>query len=72
MVLWIGYFIGEVLHAGLDKEMLIPIIIGIVLGTILGIAVGLRTHNRIIGIYEGIILEIENPDAAHSSNSKND
>jgi hypothetical protein len=23
-----------------------------------------RLHNRIIGIYEGIILELENPEAA--------
>ncbi|MGM9773982.1 MAG: hypothetical protein ACI3Y2_02100 [Candidatus Egerieousia sp.] len=66
MFLWIGYFIGECVHAGLSKDIMIPMIIGIGAGAIIGIIVGINMHNRIIHIYEGIILELENPEASHS------
>lgn len=65
-VFWISYFIGECIHAGLSREMLIPLSGGVLIGAVIGIVMGLRVHNRIIGTYEGIILELENPDAAHS------
>lgn len=64
-VLWIGYFIGECIHTGMDRTTLIMIISGAATGALIGLAVGLRMHNRIIGAYEGIILELENPEAAH-------
>ena len=64
--LWVGYFIGECIHRGLDKEILTPIIVGIIVGAIIGLFLGIRMHNRIIGAYEGIILELENPEASHS------
>lgn len=62
-VVWLGYFIGECIRTGMDKSILIPLITGAAAGAITGIAIGLRMHNRIIGIYEGIILELENLDA---------
>lgn len=64
-LLWLGYFIGECIHSGMEKDTLIPIIAGAVTGAVIGLTAGLRMHNRIIGAYEGIILELENPDAAH-------
>lgn len=66
MVLWVGYFIGELIHTGLPKDELAPIIGGCVLGLAIGLTIGFRVHNRIIGAYEGIILELENPEASHS------
>lgn len=62
---WIGYFIVECIHTGMDREILIPILIGVATGAVIGLALGYRMHNRIIGTYEGIILELENPKAAH-------
>ena len=59
-VLWVGCFIGECIHTGMDKEMLLPIIGGICIGAAIGITLGFRIHNRIIGTYEGIILELDN------------
>ena len=58
-VLWVGYFIGECIHTGMDSDMLTPIIGGICIGAIIGLFLGFRIHNRIIGIYDGIILELE-------------
>lgn len=62
-IVWLGYFIGECLRTGMDKSILIPLITAAAAGAVTGIAIGLRMHNRIIGIYEGIILELENLDA---------
>lgn len=62
-VLWLGYFIGECLRTGIDKAILVPLLTGAAAGAVIGITVGLRIHNRIIGTYEGIILELENLDA---------
>ena len=66
LVLWVGYFIGELIHTGLPKDELLPMIGGCVLGLAIGLTIGLKVHNRIIGAYEGIILELENPEASHS------
>lgn len=65
LFLWLGYFIGECIHTGMSKEALIPLLIGVATGGIIGIAAGLMMHNRIIGVYEGIILELENPEVSH-------
>lgn len=65
-VLWVAYFAAECIHTGMSREMLIPIVAGMVAGMVLGLVIGLRMHNRIIGAYEGIILELENPDAAET------
>lgn len=60
-IIWLGYFIGELFHTGMDKEALYPVILGLATGAVIGILIGMRTHNRIIGTFEGIILELENP-----------
>lgn len=64
LVLWTGYFAGECFHTGMPKEELIPILGGLVLGLAVGLTIGFRIHNRIIGAYEGIILELDNPEAS--------
>lgn len=66
MILWVGYFIGELIRTGLPKDEFLPMIGGCVLGLAIGLTIGLKVHNRIIGAYEGIILELENPEASHS------
>lgn len=63
--LWMGYFIGECIHSGMDRHILVPLIAGAVTGAAIGLAVDIMLHNRIIGAYEGIILELENQEAAH-------
>lgn len=65
-LIWVAYFIAECFRSGMAKEMLLPLVSGIVAGALLGSLLGLRMHNRIIGAYEGIILELENPEAARS------
>lgn len=65
-VLWAAYFAAECFRTGMSREMLIPIVAGMAVGMVLGLVIGLRMHNRIIGAYEGIILELENPDAAEA------
>ena len=64
LFLWVGYFIGECIHADIPKESLYSLTGGLLTGLIIGGTIGLRIHNRIIGIYEGIILQLENPEAA--------
>lgn len=66
LVLWVGCFVGECLHADLPREMLYPLLGGLATGLVIGGTIGLRMHNRIVGIYEGIILQLENPEAAES------
>lgn len=65
-VVWTGYFVGECAASGMERETLIFVIAGVVTGAVIGVAMGLRMHNRIIGAYEGIILELENPEASHT------
>ena len=64
LFLWVGYFIGECINAKLPQELLYSLIGGILTGLVIGGIIGIRMHNRIIGIYEGIILQLENPEAA--------
>lgn len=59
-ILWVGYFIGELAHTGMPKQMLLPIIGGICIGAAIGVMFGMRIHNRIIGVYEGVILDLKN------------
>lgn len=65
LLIWIGCFIGECIRVGMEKEMLIPVICGICVGAVFGIVIAFKMHNMIIGAYEGIILELENPEASH-------
>ena len=65
-IIWVGCFIGECFRVGMAKEMLIPVTCGICAGAIIGMIIGIRMHNMIIGAYEGIILELENPEVSHS------
>ena len=58
-VIWVGCFIGECFRVGLDRDILIPVIVGVLTGTVIGLAAGFRMHNRLIGAYENIIAEIE-------------
>ena len=58
-ILWVGAFVGSCFKAGLEKESLVPVIIGIGVGALIGLVCGFKVHNKIIGIYEGIILELE-------------
>ena len=64
LFLWVGYFIGECIHADLPREILYSLLSGLLTGVVIGGIIGLRMHNRIVGIYEGIILQLENPEAA--------
>lgn len=64
LFLWTGYFVGECLHADLPEEILFSLLCGLATGMIIGGIIGLHIHNRIVGIYEGIILQLENPEAA--------
>lgn len=63
LFLWVGYFIGECIHADLPQEIMYSLLGGLLTGVVIGGIIGLRMHNRIIGIYEGIILQLENPEA---------
>lgn len=65
LFLWVGYFIGECIHANLPQEILFSLLGGLITGLVIGGTIGLRMHNRIIGIYEGIILQLENPEAGN-------
>lgn len=65
LFLWVGYFIGECIHANLPQEILYSLLGGLITGLVIGGTIGLRIHNRIIGIYEGIILQLENPEAGN-------
>lgn len=65
LFLWVGYFIGECIHANLPQEILYSLLGGLITGLVIGGTIGLRMHNRIIGIYEGIILQLENPEAGN-------
>lgn len=66
MILWIGCFIGECIRVGMAKEMLLPVICGICVGAVIGIVIAFKMHNTIIGAYEGVILELENPEVSHT------
>lgn len=65
-ILWIGCFIGECIRVGMAKEMLLPVIFGICVGAVIGIVIAFKMHNTIIGAYEGVILELENPEVSHT------
>lgn len=62
LAIWVGCFVGECLHADLPKEILYSLFAGLTTGLVIGIILGFRMHNRIIGIYEGIILQLEHPE----------
>lgn len=62
LLLWIGYFVGECMHADLPEELLYSLLGGMGTGLIIGGIVGMRIHNRIVGIYEGIILQLEDTE----------
>lgn len=62
LAIWVGCFVGECLHADLPKEILYSLFGGLTTGLVIGIILGFRMHNRIIGIYEGIILQLEHPE----------
>lgn len=64
LFLWTGCFVGECLHTDLPEEILFSLLCGLATGMIIGGIIGLHIHNRIVGIYEGIILQLENPEAA--------
>lgn len=66
LILWVGYFIGECIHANLPHEILYSLIGGLLFGLVIGGIIGWRMHNKIIGIYEGIILQLEHPEASSS------
>lgn len=61
-VIWVGYFFGECLHAGMPKREMIPLLAGITIGAIIGLIVAFRIHNRLIGTYENILFDMENPE----------
>lgn len=63
-IVWAGYFVGECIHAGMEPMVTVCMIAGIVVGLLVGSIWGFSMHNRIIGIYEGIILELEHPEAS--------
>lgn len=62
LLLWIGYFVGECIHADLPEEFLYSLLGGMGTGLIIGGIAGMRIHNRIVGIYEGIILQLEDTE----------
>lgn len=62
LLLWIGYFVGECIHADLPEELLYSLLGGMGTGLIIGGIAGMRIHNRIVGIYEGIILQLEDTE----------
>ena len=65
--IWVGYFLAECVHTGMPRESLLSIIGGIAIGAIVGLSLGIRTHNRILGEYEEIILELENLETEKTS-----
>ena len=63
IVVWAGCLVGEVIHIhGSDPFIgwFVPLLM--VVGVSAGILIDIKIHNRIIGIYEGLILQMENKD----------
>lgn len=67
---WLSYFIGECIHTGMEKEILISLICGAICGAVIGLTLGLRMHNRIIGAYEGILIDLGHPEENGPCNRK--
>lgn len=58
-VLWLGYFILEVMHTGRQGMDLYIIIFSLSVGAATGLFISFRTHNRIIQFYDSIIVQLE-------------
>lgn len=58
-VLWLGYFILEVMHTGRQGMDLYIIIFSLSVGAATGLFISFRTHNRIIAFYDSIIVQLE-------------
>ena len=58
-VLWLGYFILEVMHTGRQGMDLYIIIFSLSVGAATGLFISFRTHNRIIAFYDSIIAQLE-------------
>ena len=58
-VLWLGYFILEVMHTGRQGMDLYIIIFSLSVGAATGLFISFRTHNRIIAFYDSIIAQLD-------------
>ncbi len=62
--LWLGYFIGSCISAEWSTGVTILTIAVVLACAIAGLISEIRTHNRVIGIYESLILGMEYPESA--------
>lgn len=62
-VLWLGYFIFEVMHTGKQGMDLYIIVFSLSVGAATGLFISFRTHNRIIRFYDSIIAQLELSDS---------